>query len=94
VTRRLPWPEEKLKACLGRKLRIWWDEDEQWYEGTVEQMAPLDNPNSLRVHYYDGEKRWYDNHDEEKKKGKGNMKWHMLDIEWADGKPPPGEDEC
>mmetsp|Transcript_38827 Transcript_38827/g.96238 ORF Transcript_38827/g.96238 Transcript_38827/m.96238 type:complete len:165 (+) Transcript_38827:767-1261(+) len=83
---RVPWSEKRLKACLGRCVKVWWAEQpgdnwtEGWYAAKVVALSPLDNPTSLRLHYADGDKRWYDNHDEVKRKG--NLKWHWLDLEW------------
>ncbi|KAJ1627103.1 hypothetical protein T492DRAFT_842657 [Pavlovales sp. CCMP2436] len=76
--------EEEWAQASGEE--VWWAEQpgdnwtEGWYAAKVVALSPLDNPTSLRLHYADGDKRWYDNHDEVKRKG--NLKWHWLDLEW------------
>lgn len=89
----VPWPLERLKTCLHRRVHVYWEGEDAWFPGIVDRV--LDNdPERMRVHvlYDDGDKLWYDNFEGEsvhKSSKSHNPKWFELRVEWdRDGEVP------
>ena len=53
-----PWASyDHARSCIGKRIKLWWDGDEQWFKGTIKQVSARDH--SVMVRYDDGQGKWH-----------------------------------
>lgn len=69
-----PLQHEDGSALLSKRIKIWWENDQEWYSGTVEKFDSQSGKHTIA--YDDGEKELLDL--EEEKVSPSSSRLHLM----------------
>ncbi|KAG8467806.1 hypothetical protein KFE25_006858 [Diacronema lutheri] len=71
-----PWPAERVHASLNRRVRVFWEGEEEWFSGVISHVSR--EGDWVHVKYDDNLTEKYANHEMPTRK----LRWYENKIQW------------